>query len=183
MLPARLRFLCVAPAFALCKLTVGQGAAEMRYTIQVTGRVLGEFDGEPVKGAIVIVRRGTHSEEMHKVARNGKYTVELARGSNYEIIYSAPGQVAKRVVIDTRGAPALLDVPTLTMVVDITLFPPVEGLDTRLFTEPMGKAAYKHSVRNIVWDKEYGEEMRARVKRYMAGLDRKANGQFTNGTP
>lgn len=159
----------------------GQGKAEMRYTIQVTGRVLGEFDGEPVKGAIVIVRRGTHSEEMHKVARNGKYTVELARGSNYEIIYSAPGQVAKRVVIDTRGAPAMLDVPTITMVVDITLFPPIEGLDTRLFTEPMGKAGYKHSVRNIVWDKEYGEEMRARIKRYMAGHDKKANGRITNG--
>lgn len=161
----------------------GQGAAEMRYTIQVTGRILGEFDGEPVKGAIVIVRRGTHSEEMHKVARNGKYTVELKRGSSYEIIYSAPGQVAKRVTIDTRGAPALLDVPTITMVVDITLFAPIDGVDPRLFTEPLGKAAYKHSVRNIVWDKEYGDAMRARIRQYMTGHDKKANGEFTNGQP
>lgn len=156
----------------------GQGSSSLPYTITVSGRILGELDGDPIKGAMVIVRCNNLSEEILMPNGRGKYTKDLRRGQRYEFTYSAPGMVAKRVVIDTHGAPPLLDVPSITMTVDITLFPPVEGVDTKLFLEPMGKASYKHSVRNIVWDKAYGEEMRAKTRRYMAGYDKKVNGDF-----
>lgn len=159
----------------------GQGASALPYTITVTGRILGELDGDPMAGTMVLVRRDGHSEDCKMPRSNGKYTIDLARGHTYELTYTAPGQIPKRVLIDTHGAPPLLDVPSITMTVDITLFPPVEGMDTKLFQEPLGKASYKHSVRNIVWDKAYGEAKRAALRRYMSGYDKEVNGPFISG--
>ncbi|MFZ1686759.1 MAG: carboxypeptidase-like regulatory domain-containing protein [Flavobacteriales bacterium] len=156
----------------------GQGQAQLPYIITVTGTVLGELDGDPVKGATVLVNSDGVAENVLTPKRNGRYTFELQRGKAYELTYTAPGQVSKRVVIDTHGAPPLLDVPSITMTVEITLFPPVEGMDTKLFQEPLGRASYKHSVRNIVWDKTYGEAKRAELRRYMAGYDKELNGPF-----
>lgn len=159
----------------------GQGKSELPYTIVVTGRVLSELDGDPLKGVLVLVRRDEHAQEPVDPSGRGKYTLALQRGHTYELTYTAPGQVPKRVQIDTHGAPPLLDVPSITMTVDITLFPPVEGMDTKMFQEPMGKASYKHSVRNIVWDKAYAETKRAELRRYMAGYDKEVNGPFSTG--
>lgn len=161
----------------------GQGKSELPYTIVVTGRVLSELDGDPLKGALVLVRRDEHSEDHVDPNGRGKYTLALQRGHTYQLTYTAPGQVPKRVQIDTHGAPPLLDVPSITMTVDITLFPPVEGMDTKMFQEPMGKASYKHSVRNIIWDKAYAEAKRAELRRYMAGYDKEVNGAFSTDQP
>lgn len=176
-----MRSAAITIAFLAALFVHGQGAAALPYTITVTGRILGELDGDPMAGTMVLVSRDGHSEDLIMPRGNGKYSLELERGHAYELTYTAPGQVAKRVTIDTHGAPPLLDVPSITMTVDITLFPPVEGMDQKLFQEPMGKASYKHSVRNIVWDKAYGEEKRAAVRRYMAGYDKEVNGPFLSG--
>jgi hypothetical protein len=160
---------------------LAQGESTQPYTITVEGRVLGELDGEPVDASLMVVRRDGEYERSVQPRKNGRYVVELQRGHLYEIAYMAAGSVTKRVSIDTKGAPPLLDVPSLTMTVEITLFPAIEGLSTAMFKEPLGRAFYKHSVRNMVWDQEYGERKRDELRRYMAGYDKAVNGPFING--
>ncbi|QQR87121.1 MAG: carboxypeptidase regulatory-like domain-containing protein [Flavobacteriales bacterium] len=149
------------------------------YDIVVEGRVLDETTGDPIKGAVVIVRKDGHSENMVVVKGDGQYAFELERGGRYEITYSAAGMVAKRVEVNTHGAPANLDVPRLSMNVDINLFPPVSGLATALFEKPMGRAAYSSKVRNMRWDEEYGKAMRESIRVFMTKYDAQLEKQGT----
>ena len=175
------RIILLAITFLALSRVLAQGESTKPYTITVEGRVLGELDGEPVDASLVVVRCDGDYERSVQPRRNGRYVLELQRGHLYDIAYMATGNVTKRVSIDTKGAPPLLDVPSLTMTVEITLFPPIEGLSTNMFKEPLGRAYYKHSVRNMVWDKEYGELKRDELRRYMAGYDKAVNGPFING--
>lgn len=158
-------------ALMFTPLAHGQGAAAYPYTIHVEGNIWSEMNGEPMKESYVVVKR-KDQEDLHvKANRKGHYLVELKGGERVELVYEAPGQVPKRVEIDTRGAPALLDVPSLTIGVGISLFPPLAGSGDEIFEQPLGKARYKHSVRNIVWDVQYGREMRANLRRFMIQYD------------
>lgn len=141
------------------------------YEIMVRGQVLDELTGDPIKGAMVLVKRDGHAQDMIVTNTKGFYDVRLERGSDYEIAYTVKGCVAKRVEISTKHAPAKLDVPSITMTVDITLFPALVGLPVTLFEQPMGKASYVATARNIEWDAEYGKAMRNRIKAFMAKYD------------
>ena len=149
----------------------GQNQSGITYDIIAKGVVLDETTGDPIKGAMVIVRRDGLSQDLVVTNAQGAYSLQLERGSQYDISYSASGQVPKRVSISTKGAPAKLDVPTLTMTVDINLFPKVNDLSMALFEKPLGKAQYDSKSRNFVWDEAYGASMRASIRLAMARYD------------
>lgn len=149
----------------------GQSQSGIAYEIIVKGVVLEETTGDPVRGAMVMVRRDGHSQDLVVTKVDGQYELVLERGSLYDIIYTAAGQVAKRVRIVTKGAPSKLDVPSLTMTVDITLFPSLPNLDASLFNDVLGRAEYDDKARNFIWDEEYGKQMRASIKRFMTRYD------------
>lgn len=168
--------------FVLCASVCGRMTAQSAaadYEIVVQGQVLDETTGDPIKGAVVIVRRDGHSENMVVVKADGQYTVLLERGTRYEITYSATGMVAKRVEVNTHGAPAHLDVPRLSMNVDINLFPPVNGLSAVLFEKPMGRASFSSKARNMRWDDEYGKAMRESIRVFMTKYDAQLEKQGT----
>jgi hypothetical protein len=143
----------------------------MEYEITLSGQVFGETTGDPIKGAMVLVKRDGHSQDLVVTRSDGRYSIQLERGSEYEVTYTANGQVAKRVLVSTKGAPAHLDVPFLTMDVDISLFPPLKNLSAALFDQPLGKAQYSSQVKNMVWDEKYGKEMRNRIRIFMTKYD------------
>ncbi len=141
------------------------------YEITLRGQVLDELTGDPMPGAMVLVKRDGHAQDMIVTNTGGFYNVLLERGSEYQVTYTVKGCVAKRVEISTKHAPAKLDVPSITMTVDITLFPALVGLPVTVFEQPMGKAAYVAAARNIEWDAEYGKAMRNRIKAFMVKYD------------
>lgn len=162
--------LCVV----LCASVHGQVTAQgtgANYDIVVQGQVLDETTGDPIKGAVVVVRKDGHADNMVVVKKDGTYSLDLERGGRYEITYSATGMVAKRVEVSTQNAPARLDVPRLSMEVDINLFPTLTGLSASLFDKPMGKAAYNSKARNMRWDEEYGKAMRDATRVFMTKYD------------
>ena len=154
-----------------CQGTYAQGRSGISYEIVVRGRVLEETTGDPIKGAMVMVRRDGHSQDLIVTRSTGEYELVLERGSQYDITYTANGHVAKRVAVSTKGAPPQLDVPALTMTVDINLFPPIKNFSAALFEQPLGKAAYHAKARDIVWDEAYGKEMRNSIRLFMARYD------------
>ena len=146
----------------------GQGESVLPYVMLVNGTITGEMGGEPLKGVKVRVLRDDELSNLVITKGNGRFEVELDRGFFYEFEFTRDDLVDKRVTIDTHGAPPLLDVPSITMVIDITLFTPVPDMDVSLFNQPMGKAYYKHSSRNIVWDNVYEQEISLPVRKFMA---------------
>lgn len=169
-------------SIVLCAFAHGQVTAQSTgadYEIVVQGQVLDETTGDPIKGAVVIVRKDGHSENMVVVKGDGRYALTLDRGSRFVITYSATGMVAKRVEVNTHGAPSHLDVPRLSMSVDINLFPPVSGLSNALFEKPMGRAAYNAKARNMRWDEEYGKAMRESIRLFMTKYDAQLEKQGT----
>ncbi|MFZ1686760.1 MAG: carboxypeptidase regulatory-like domain-containing protein [Flavobacteriales bacterium] len=168
---ALLKGIFATVALAQGSLLIGQSRSGIVYEIIVKGQVLDETTGDPVRGAMVLVRRDGHSQDLVVTKADGQYELVLERGSLYDITYTAAGQVAKRVRILTKGTPSKLDVPSLTMTVDITLFPSLPGLDASLFNDVLGRAEYDDKARNFLWDEEYGKRMRASIRRFMARYD------------
>lgn len=145
-----------------------QGESVLPYTMTVSGTITGVMSGEPLKGVKVRVLRDGELSNLIITKGNGRFEVELDRGFFYTFEYTRDDLVDKRVTIDTQGAPPLLDVPSISMLIDISLFTPVPGMDVSLFNQPMGKAFYKHSSRNIMWDNAYEQEISLPVRKFMA---------------
>ncbi|MEO8067567.1 MAG: hypothetical protein ABI599_07745 [Flavobacteriales bacterium] len=167
---------CLTAALVAASLVHGhwaaaQGRSEIPYEIIVRGRILEQIAGDPIRGAMILVRRDGRSQDLVVTQADGLYELVLERGSQYDIAYTAAGQVPKRVRIITKGAPHVLDVPTITMTVDIDLFPPLPNLSAALFDEVLGKAAYDEKARDIIWDEQYGKKMRNSIRLFMAKYD------------
>lgn len=162
---------------------LGQGQSVLPYVMTVYGIVSGELSGEPLKGVKVRVLRDGELSNLIVTRGNGRFELELERNYSYRVEFTRDDLVDKHVLIDTHGAPPLLDVPSLTMLIDITLFTPVPTLDHSIFKEPLGKAYYKHSSRNIVWDEEYEQEIGLPVRKFMAEYFREVERIGTAGKP
>ncbi|QQR87122.1 MAG: hypothetical protein IPJ76_02525 [Flavobacteriales bacterium] len=161
----------------------GQGQSVLPYVMTVYGVVSGELSGEPLKGVKVRVLRDGELSNLIITRGNGRFELELERNCHYRVEFTRDDLVDKHVLIDTHGAPPLLDVPSLTMIIDITLFTPVATLDAAIFREPLGKAYYKHSSRNIVWDDVYEQEISLPVRKFMAEYFREVERIGTVGRP
>jgi len=59
----------------------------------------------------------------------------------------------------------------------------VPGMDASLFNEPMGKAQYRHSARNIMWDEEYQQEIGLPLRKFMAEYYKEVERYGTEGKP
>ena len=164
----RMRGWLLVPLLLFAAVAFGQGESVLPYTMVVNGTVTGEMSEEPLKGVKVRVLRDGELSNLLFTKSNGRFEVELDRGFFYAFEFTRDDLVDKHLTIDTHGAPPLLDVPSLTMIIDISLFTPVPGMDVSLFTEPMGKAFYKHSSRNIVWDTQYEQDISLPLRRFMA---------------
>lgn len=163
-----IRQLLALAAFFIGVVGFGQGQSVLPYVMTVQGVVSGELSGEPLKGVKVRVLRDGELSNLIITRGNGRFELELERNCSYRVEFTRDDLVDKHVLIDTHGAPPLLDVPSLTMIIDITLFTPVPSLDASVFKEPLGKAYYKHSSRNIVWDDVYEQEISLPVRKFMA---------------
>lgn len=175
------RHLFTLAAYLFAALGFGQGQSVLPYVMTVQGVVSGELSGEPLKGVKVRVLRDGELSNLIITRSNGRFELELERNCSYRVEFTRDDLVDKHVLIDTHGAPPLLDVPSLTMLIDITLFTPLATLDAAIFREPLGKAYYKHSSRNIVWDEVYEQEISLPVRKFMAEYFREVERIGTDG--
>lgn len=178
-----MRFFALVLASFGVTAAMAQGESVLPYTMVVNGTVTGVMSGEPLKGVKVRVLRDEELSNLVITKGNGRFEVELDRGFFYTFEFTRDDLVDKRVTIDTHGAPPLLDVPSITMIIDISLFTPVPGMDVSLFNEPMGKAFYKHSSRNIMWDNAYEQEIGLPVRKFMAEYYREVERYGVAGQP
>jgi hypothetical protein len=155
------------------------------FHIRVYGVVTDHFTGEPVKGVQVRMVKDSIERETVQTTWNGRYELFLERGYAYELHYGRRGMVTKHVLIDAREIPLFPDVPFFEMDIQMTMIEDLEGFDLSAFSPPVGRAEYKHSVRNLNWDVEYTRIRRTELGRVMNEYERemKLRQRTVRGTP
>ncbi len=142
------------------------------FHIHVYGVVTDHFTGEPVKGAQVMLVKDSIERETFTTNRNGRYEIYLERGYAYELHFKRPGFVTKFVAIDAREIPLFPDVPFFEMDLQMSMFEGLDGYDLSAFHEPVARAEYKHSVRNLNWNVDYTQARKAELIRVMIDHER-----------
>ncbi len=150
-------------------LTFGTGQA---FYILVYGVVTDHFTGDPMRGVQVKLVKDSIERETVNTNWNGRYEIILERGYTYEIHYQRAGMVTKHVFIDATEIPLFPDVPFYEMDIQITMIEGLPDFDMSAFDVPVGKAIYKHSVRNLNWDREYTNSRRVVLERLMINYER-----------
>lgn len=157
---------CALAALLLC------AWPSQAFYIRVHGLVTEYFSGDGMRD--VQVRLVKDSVERETIFTNwkGEYEIFLERGYDYQVWYYRKDLVPKYVRIDASGVPLFPDVPFYEMDVQMTLFAFIDQFDFGVFDMPVGMSSYKHSVRNLSWDIDYTERMRAETARVMVLYER-----------
>ena len=149
-----------------------------RFYVKLGGVVTDHYSGDPIKGAMVRLLKAGKTEAEVLTRGDGRYSFELDKGWRYAVWYSDEGCVTKHINIDTEEVPPYPDVPFYEMDVQMTLFEWIEDFDFAVFEQPLGEAAYKHSVRNVSWDMDYTERMRQRLSETMDEYEKAYKGYY-----
>ncbi|MEO8591674.1 MAG: hypothetical protein ABI432_19990 [Flavobacteriales bacterium] len=142
------------------------------FYIHVHGLVTEHFSGDMMKGVQVRLVKDSIERETVITESNGKYELYLERGYDYLIWFHRDDLVTKHVRIDARAIPLFPDVPFYDMDVQMSMFTWIDHYDFSVFNMPVGKAEYKHSVRNLNWDVDYTERIRPELARVMVHYER-----------
>lgn len=142
------------------------------FYIRVHGLVTEYFSGEAMKGVQIRLVKDSIDRETVITDGSGEYELFLERGYDYLIWFHRQDLVTKYVHIDARQVPLFPDVPFYDMDVQMTMFTWIEGFDFATFEVPVGRAEYKHSVRNLNWDIDYTERLRPEIARVMSHYER-----------
>jgi len=155
-------------------LSVLLGAAHQgnAFYIHLHGIVTEHFSGDAMKGIQVRLVKDSVDRETIITGNNGRYELYLERGYDYQIWFHRSDLVTKHVVIDAREIPLFPDVPFYDMDLQMTMFTWIDGFAFDLFDAPVGRAEYKHSVRNLNWDIAYTNTIQPKVERFMIHYER-----------
>ncbi|HRH71143.1 MAG TPA: hypothetical protein PLB89_16695 [Flavobacteriales bacterium] len=145
------------------------------FYIHLHGIVTEHFSGDAMKGVQIRLVKDSIDRETIITSGNGKYELYLERGYNYQVWFHRADLVTKHVAIDAREVPLFPDVPFYDMDLQMTLFTWLDGFAFDIFDAPVGKAEYKHSVRNLNWDIDYTRELQPRVERVMVHYEREVD--------
>ena len=116
-----------------------------------------------LSGVEVTVLKGGSEFDHIPIGSSGKFEVNLPLGGDYTIIFEKDGFVSKRVFIQTSQVPVEDREGGFEMDVDMTLFAYIEGFDTKILEQPIGKAAFDNIKNSLVWDFGYTEDIQEQI--------------------
>ncbi|MBX2971686.1 MAG: hypothetical protein KF797_01150 [Flavobacteriales bacterium] len=160
----------VAVLLIACALLAPQ--ASHAFYIHLHGIVTEYFSGDAMKGVQVRLVKDSVDRETVITSSNGKYELYLERGYDYQVWFHRSDLVTKHVLIDARKVPLFPDVPFFDMDLQMTMFAWIDGYELGLYMEPVARAEYKQSVRNLSWDVEYTKDFQSRSQRAMVHYER-----------
>lgn len=141
--------------------------------VYVYGTVKDYVSSKKLDGITVTVFK--NGGKLAEVVTNasGKYEFNLDYGSDYKLVYSKAGMVSKNISIDTKNIPEEERVGGHGMNVEMTLFTELPGIDFSVLQQPIGKAKFDPTTKEVTWDLQYTEQVRAEIQRLMKEYDEK----------
>lgn len=141
--------------------------------VYVYGTVKDYVSSKKLDGITVTVFK--NGGKLTEVVTNasGKYEFNLDYGSDYKLVYGKAGMVSKNISIDTKNIPEEERVGGHGMNVEMTLFAELPGIDFSVLQQPIGKAKFDPNTKEVTWDLQYTEQVRAEIARLMKEYDEK----------
>ncbi len=153
-----------AAVLCLFSLVAFVAVADDDWKIKVNGRVT--EDREKLEGAVVSLINNSRLIQEVITSGNGKFVFVLKPGNDYLIEVAKPGYASKSITFSTRNVPeeniqnGFPDFP-----IEICLFQEIEGVNTAVLDNPVGKIIYSASTDDFTIDMDYHRSVKADLAR------------------
>jgi hypothetical protein len=141
--------------------------------VYVYGTVKDYVSSKKLDGITVTVYKNGAKLAEVVTSASGKYEFNLDYGSDFKLVYTKPGMVSKNISIDTKNIPEEERVGGHGMNVEMTLFQELPGIDFSILQQPIGKAKFDPTSKEVTWDLQYTDQVRSEIARLMKEYDDK----------
>jgi tetratricopeptide (TPR) repeat protein len=115
-------------------------------------------------GVQVIVFKNGAQEKVYDAGSSGKFDFSLPLGYSYDLKFSRADYVTKILRVDTRNIPAEDRAGGFQLDMEPSLFKYIDGFNTDILKEPMGKAAFDSQTSSITFDFDYTASMNKKIE-------------------
>ncbi len=131
--------------------------------IEVDGTVRDKDSNRKLPGVEVQVLRGGSAYDAVSTLSNGKYSLSLEHGADYELRFTFGDLSPRKVLLNTSSIPESFRERPFYLTVEMSLFEVPDGFDSDLLDEPIGKVAFDPRKEQLAWDLDYTATMQARI--------------------
>ena len=131
--------------------------------IKSQGAIIDKDSDKKLDGVQIIVFRNGAQERVFEAGTSGKFDFTLPLGYSYDLKFSRADYVTKIIRVDTRNIPAEDRAGGFLMEFESSLFKYVDGFNTDILKEPMGKAAFNSQTNYVTFDFDYTAEMNKKI--------------------
>ena len=132
--------------------------------IKSQGSIIDKDSEKKLDGVQVVVFKNGTQEKVYDAGSSGKFDFTLPLGYSYDLKFSRADYVTKIIRIDTRNIPAEDRAGGFLMEFESSLFKYVDGFNTDILKEPMGKAAFDSQTNYVTFNFEYTEGMNKKIE-------------------
>lgn len=156
----------------------GQGS------IEVDGTVREKDSNRKLAGVEVQVFRAGATYDAVSTLSNGKYSLTLDHGSDYELKFTFQDLSPRKVILKTSTIPEAFRERPFYLTVEMSLFEVPPGFDQDLLEEPIGKVSFDPAKEQLAWDLNYTATMQSRIEAELnvasadAGEDAGTNAEY-----
>jgi len=150
----------------LCFLSTSSVLIAQNETIRIKskGAIYDSGTDSKLDGVQIIVYKNGTQEKVEDAGNSGKFDFTLQLGYSYDLKFSRADYVTKIIRVDTRNIPAEDRAGGFQMEFEASLFKYVEGFNTDILKEPIGKAAFDSQTNYISFDFDYTASMTAKIE-------------------
>ncbi len=120
--------------------------------IKSEGSIIDKDSDKKLEGVQVIVFKNGAQENVFDAGTSGKFDFTLPLGYSYDLKFSKADYVTKIIRVDTRNIPAEDRAGGFLMEFEASLFKYVDGFNTDILKEPMGKAGFDSQTNYVTFD-------------------------------
>ena len=132
--------------------------------IKSQGAIIDKDTDKKLDGVQIIVFKNGAQERVFEAGSAGKFDFTLPLGYSYDLKFSRADYVTKIIRVDTRNIPAEDRAGGFLMEFESSLFKYVDGFNTDILKEPMGKAAFNSQTNYVTFDFDYTAEMNKKIE-------------------
>ena len=133
-------------------------------SIEVDGTVRDKDTNQKLSGVEVTVLQDGQPYDAVRTLGNGKYTLSLDHGADYQLVFAYEDLSVRRVEVNTSSIPEAFRERPFFLNVEMSLFEVPAGFDPSLLDEPIGKVSFDESKEKLDWDLRYTRNMQSRIE-------------------
>lgn len=159
---------------------IGLGANAFGQKARFYGKFIVE-KGNMEKAVIYITKNGQTVKTIYPDGQKFEFDCEL--NADYIFSFEKPGYITKKIAINTFVSDDRKDEGFDPYRFFVYLFPQIEGVNTVIFNQPVGKIMYKDEEDDFGFDTDYTKSIEAQMKDFEADYKNKEKELEANPPP